>query len=640
MDREWFLGPLQVRRTPTISNSGEQQGAEAQIPLVTAEEFAAVGFEALIRNPNEVNGWSLASSFREAAAAAAAKGDKTGAHVLNLLYALCSIHWKPEDRARVWGPLFVTTNQRSCIPADFVGQQTDVLAVVVPSVKHAPLRARLADLVWSNSRRRGDIAAIAVDAYCECVEGLLSGAFISVHQKDDRQPLEAERNMQRALQIAYATNKRGFLPERVKSAFHALYDAARDNAAFVVFANTAELGLYFALKESADVAQDAETVAGKGEGKYPLPVKKLWDMAAQLYERCGDKEAQRRCKLGAVDQILLMRTQVRSAGAEASWVMTALQELRHVKGVEELEEKLETDLRRLQRASVKEMAAIPFELNIGDDRAKVVEQFSACTLADALKDFALLTTSPAVADLKQQALKLAEVAPLSSMMTTARVDMEGKPITKTEGAGAAGDASEEWYNHTIDQGEQIRRLHVVAAAIDPARLVINARFGIDERHIEPIVVCSAFAPESQKPILVLGFTRFLQGDFMSAAHLVLPQLEACLRHVLKLAGLSPVKRFDDGTEEDLDLGGMYDRMRPDLERILSPNLAAEVERVFHLRPGPALRHDFAHGQVSAGQCFGPNVVFGIWLMYRICWLFASPNWEGVISPVLAEIEAS
>jgi hypothetical protein len=67
---------------------------------------------------------------------------------------------------------------------------------------------------------------------------------------------------------------------------------------------------------------------------------------------------------------------------------------------------------------------------------------------------------------------------------------------------------------------------------------------------------------------------------------------------------------------------------------LTPALAWEIDRLFNQRPGPALRHEVAHGQQSAGDCYHPNTYYAVWLIYRVCCLFALPAWDGVVAPVL------
>jgi hypothetical protein len=140
---------------------------------------------------------------------------------------------------------------------------------------------------------------------------------------------------------------------------------------------------------------------------------------------------------------------------------------------------------------------------------------------------------------------------------------------------------------------------------------------------------SPFVPQSQAPIIILGLTRYFQGDFMSATHLLISQLEPCLRHILKLNGHDPVRRFDDGTEEDSDLNALIGKMRPELERIFGVDWVYELDLLFAGRPGPSLRNELSHGQLSAAACFHPNVAYGCWMMYRLCMIFLLPQWDQI-----------
>ena len=147
---------------------------------------------------------------------------------------------------------------------------------------------------------------------------------------------------------------------------------------------------------------------------------------------------------------------------------------------------------------------------------------------------------------------------------------------------------------------------------------------------------SSFIPESQKPIIALGFTRLFQGDMMSATHLVIPQLEPCLRHVLKINGHDPSKRRDDGTEEDLALGPLLTTFRAELDRILTPRVVFEIDLLFNARPGPEVRHELAHGQIGAGGCFSDVLHYANWFMYHLCCLFILQDWGQLVTPQLAE----
>lgn len=162
----------------------------------------------------------------------------------------------------------------------------------------------------------------------------------------------------------------------------------------------------------------------------------------------------------------------------------------------------------------------------------------------------------------------------------------------------------------------------------------QVEFAVQEQDILPIVGRSPLVPRSQEHLLALGFTRFFQGDFMSAAHLLIPQLEPCLRHILRVVGHDPAKRFGDATEEDHDLRGRLSKQRPELERIFGAPIVAEIEALFHARPGPALRHDMAHGQISTGACFHHTIIYANWLLFRLCCLFVVSDWKAIVAPAI------
>lgn len=606
-------------------------------PVITAEQFARVDFQVPVAELKHSDVHALADAYRHAANAAEQQEDVEAQAVFAFLNALCSIMLSPDDRGEVWGAMITMNGKRSSIPTDFLGDQNEELANVFSTATHPALRARLADLVWSNDRKKGAAAKAAVEAYCESAERLLSGEFKPLYQGEARASFDALHAVLRALQIAYLTSKKGQVTDRVKQVFADLLEAARqEEGAFVVFHRAVELGRYYELVDAATIAPVIEEVATRGIGtKYTMPVQALWETAAHLYETLSDEEGRQRCLKGALVQILAMRGQVGSAGAEAHWVFKALQALRHIKGMDDEEEKLEAELRRLQKASTKELGRFTYEVKAGEQRALVVDMFDKLDLPEALRDFALLCMSPSVEKLRADALASLKSAPLASLFGVEHMDREGKPISKSPGASLGDEPDEAWFRNQIERHESIRRVHDVAGKIDPARTLINAKFGVGERHFLPVVGISPFVPSEQAHLMALGFTRFFQGDLMSSTYLLFPQLEACLRHILKLNGFDPVKRFDTDTEEDMNLGNMLERMREGLEATFGPDLVAEIERVFHTKPGLALRHQLSHGHISSAACFHPDIVYANWLIYRLTAAFIIDDWAEQVGPAIA-----
>ena len=510
---------------------------------------------------------------------------------------------------------------------------------MVSRIVNPGLRARIADVAWSNNRRDGKSAAAAIDAYCDVVEGLLAGTW--KHQHDRNAASAAIKFIHRALQIGYATSKRGTLPAEVRTIFEQMYDAARDEPDTANFRELAVIAMSYGIRQRIDVAPELERVATNCPGgTAPWIVKAAWDLAANIYESAENEEARQRCLIGAVEQTLLMRKDVAGrAAAEASHVMDALQQLRHVKGLVDRKAALEIELRDLQKASIEQMGTFKIDLRVDETRDRVEQHFDQLSLPDSLRVFVVLDSSRDPAKLREEALEQANAAPLMAMMSAVHMDDEGRIVSRSAGASlTGGEPDESWFRRTIGQSERLHRHHVVAGLIEPARVLINVRFGITERHFEAMLRYSGFVPEEQKPLLALGFARFFQGDMMSATHLLIPQLEPGLRNLLKQHGIDPTGRRDDATEQDLSISTLFQKHGAQLEKVLTAPLASEINQLFNARPGPALRHELAHGQISGGACFAPDVYYANWLIYRLAFVPLLAVWDDVIAPQLALAE--
>jgi len=609
------------------------QTAQPNNSVVSVEDFISLDFETLLPDAMKVDPRDLCNQYSRLAREAEAKQEHRLARVFFVLSSVCGIHLKPEDRAEPWGPMAIFDNQRSAIPSDFKGEQSLAFVDILDKIKNPGLRARLADIAWTNDRKSaGHAASVATAAYKESADGLLCGVF-RPYLNEGRASFEALKNVQRAFAIAQATTKkdakgRVLFSDELKATALNLYTIAKNTKEYVVFQHTAELALQYGLIEPGIIAKDCEELAAtKTDGEYSLPIKSLWKLAARLHRNAANKAAEQRCLFAAVQQTLEMRKQVSSAGAEAHWVHQALLELRHVEGQEDLEDNLVVELRHLQRTSTKEMGTFSIPLEVEELREKVEEVFQGLSFSDAMRQFGLVAKSTPIEDLKKFAHEQLRDHPLQAIMSVAHIDDEGKPVATSPGAETGGDHSDEWYRHQALQNEGFRWQRTVAGIIEPARLTIHTRFLIEERHVEQIVIHSPFVPEYQAPLMTLGLTRFFQGDFMSAAYLLIPQLEPCLRHILKMNGHDPVRQFDDGTEEDYDINAMFTRMRPQLVAIFGKDLIYEIDLIFVGRPGPSLRNALSHGQISAGMCFHPHMIYGCWLIYRLCIAFLLRNWD-------------
>jgi hypothetical protein len=608
-----------------------------QPSLITLTDFDAVDFLGPIAEVNQVDCHVLEAIYLRAAKAADEAKREPDFGVYRLLTSLCGLHFKVEDQAGVFGPQWAINDKRSAIPDDWRGEQNRILAELIPRLRHPGLRARVADVVWTCNKKVGEAAHAAIDAYCEAAEGLGSGVYKDRFQSSIQASQEEIDLIQRALQIASQVTKKGKLPDRVIDNITRLYDLARGNIEPVPFSKIARLRLQHELIDPGALAFDAEavaTAASANANRYPLAIKAVWDLAAAAHARAGDNDAKRRCQLSGVDQTLKMREQVDSAAAAAGWTRTAIAELRQIEGTNAKREALRQEMRALQEKAQDEVGSFSVPLDLSAMESGTIRLFESLTLPSLLMQFALLSRPQPVQMLRDQALAIAKEGYISTMFGTVHVDAEGKIIAETEGAPFDGEPSEDWIEDTISKNMEIMRRVVVAGRIEPARQTIMRNYALNERHFLVIVSTSPFIPPEQAMTFALGFARFMQGDYISAAHLLIPLVENSVRHVLWSANFDASKMMPDMLQEDRPLSALLDQLRPQMEKILSPEVVLEIDLLFNHRPGPALRHEFGHGKVASGYCYHPDVIYACWFIYHLSCAPLLRSWNEHIAPAI------
>jgi hypothetical protein len=145
-------------------------------------------------------------------------------------------------------------------------------------------------------------------------------------------------------------------------------------------------------------------------------------------------------------------------------------------------------------------------------------------------------------------------------------------------------------------------------------------------------VCPGF-----EHIYALGLARFLQGDMMSACHLLFPQLENSLRHVLSDSGFDTSKLDEEMLQEDRSISGLLKNRRDELESVFGVDLIYTIDLLFNFKGGPCLRHELAHGKLASGNCYLHSSIYACWLMYYLVCLPLLPHWTSHVAPQLEEI---
>jgi hypothetical protein len=607
--------------------------------IVTLEDFAEFSWQSPLVGSRKADAGNLADRFASAAKAADEAGGERESRVFWLLFHVCNIVLDTSDPAIAFRARLEFTEGRSAEPADYRGAQSDVFAALLDEIENPGLRARLGDIVWTNNRKARDAALVAAEAYSEVVEGLLAETYDEAVPGSGRSTFEQVTLAHRALQIGRATLKGNALPDHAVAAAKAVYERARSCGEHVVFMQIAGVMASFGLMANADIAHDAEGVAsGEFAPGHAMAVQGVWDFAAQAYAAAKDADAERRCRLRSVDMTLERARSAPSPLVAAHWLRVAIEALRRTRDTKPQRDALMLELRERQLAARDEFRPQRQWVDVQDLAKATIEALEHDDPSTLLRAFTRLTSLADPKAIRDQALDALRGSPVSGLFGGSHWDVEAKTVAETPAFGFGDEPPEARVDEQVDQIMGASRRIAVGGMIQPARDVLISRYAFAERHFWPIVELSPFVPPEQASLFSLGFARFLQGDMMSAAHLLLPQIEPALRYILATQGHEPTIIKSDMLQEDQTLAPLLTNFRHELVSIFGPEIVFEIDVLFNKKPGPRLRHEFAHGKISASRCFSPEVIYACWLIFHVAAFPLLEHWDEMVAPALARID--
>lgn len=605
--------------------------------VATLGDFARIDLASIQSKSNSLDFHTLEHTFEEAAQAAAEEGDISALRAYKVLAVICSYHFNP-DRSDTFTPQMILDGRRTLIPSDFLGEQLAILTEVAEQINHPLLRARVADICWYSKKGLYLMAEVAASAYISTVTSFFKKELLYQYESDFEVPTRIVDLLDRAFTIYASIGKRKNIPQSAQNTLIATYKTARDNNNLIAFYKLALLGRSYNLLGWELIASEANALATTNAKKqYAEAVKKVWYLAANAYSKIDDEVTSKRCKVNAIEQTLRMRDGVSSSMAKASWTKDAIGELRDIGGMHSEIEVLKKELQQYEENSLSELAEFSIPIELTDERQATMDEFEALEIHEMLFRLAFITQTPEKIGIHKRCLKKRDSHFLSSIFGSSYADDRGKVIAKSPSAQIGDKPSEDWFDHQ-SLAEMSFHYHISSEGfIRPACMTIVRCQTIDERHLEPIVTRSLFVPPGHEAIFAMGFARLIQGDIISAVHLLIPQVENSLRHVLSQSGAITAKLNKDLTQEDQSLSQIYSNRKDELERIFGVDNTYALHLLFNLKGGPMLRHEMAHGKITSGQSYHPAAVYACWFVYHLTCIPLRKNWGTHISKAIQEV---
>lgn len=575
-------------------------------------DFDSRKWAAVIAGCDEKECRTYSDAFFAKAKEAGAAGEVTAHQVFTLLGAVTSLFVKLDSRAEPFAPLMIFPTFRSAGVDDFTDSQVDLFGELAPAVSDAELRARLADVVWIR-KRDVQMAKLAIDSYLQ-----------SAAQLEDPKnwPASVER-ITRAVQLAASIGKNNEPFTRSIAHIEAVLDKYKGEDPLFLSARLMELLQTYRQGDPAKYAALADKAATLAESarewhraRVYLQVKARWHTVAQ------DSEKERITLIRLAESYVGEAADALHRGyggysIAAHNIQTAIEALRRIPGTRERRDELYRVLLEYQQKSTEGMGRISEEVDLTRVAEQAQNTVKGKNLSDALFSFALISAPLKITDLRSTVQQLMKEAPLQHIIPSFSLDATGKVIAHRPGVFTHGPKEAEavvipeMYRHAT----MLHRLYGLGV-IEPARLQILLEHRVRVADLEAVVLNNPLIPSGREPIFAQGLQAGFEGDFLTALHLLIPQLENSIRYLLNQRGIATSAMDSDGIQNDYDLNTLL--YMPELTQVFDENIIFGLKGLLVEHIGSNLRNRMAHGLMSFGEFFSPESIYLWWLVFHLC----------------------
>lgn len=191
---------------------------------------------------------------------------------------------------------------------------------------------------------------------------------------------------------------------------------------------------------------------------------------------------------------------------------------------------------------------------------------------------------------EQQVLELAKNHPLTYLFTKTLQDHKGRPVATI---GGIEDDLEGNIIHQLSQNMNIDSFFLQHSFSKTIGV-----YGLSVEDLTSFIMRSPIFEESKKDIVKKGVQAYLEKDYMSAIHILLPQAESAIRTLVELMGSAILRKNRQG---GLQLRTFDDLLRDEsVEKCLGDDTAFYFRMLLTDQRGWNMRNDVCHGISPAG----------------------------------------
>lgn len=595
--------------------------------ILTSENFADCGWKEVLAGSDRGEYFFLSQAFSAAAKQAIDEDRQAHGKVLSLLAYACSMRFSPDSFNEPFKPFTVLDGQRSIIPD--VLSETDVsfFAQIIdeiddPCPKAHMIKARLADLVWFlQSPRKVKFALAAIDSY----RTIPLDTKTWLHDGDKCW----QRAINLARQLGAGAGER--LAEMETSIIKAFTSVTREDGFLGYWLADLLKANSLGRDHSTTIATRLESLAREFEDEDEfLKAREYFQASAHWFKESGDDEKSTEMTVEVAEgwvkeAVARLSSNQPSHGVAASFYESAIQTYRTIPRSERATHRVDERIAELRRSlnesgekSLDEMGVISIP---GQDIGQIVENARDAVkgkeLVEALKIFTNLDVVD-VKELRESTIKNLEHAIAHRLFPTTFMSRDGRVTAKMPSMSSSpipSDDDEEVIHSKMVGNYLIHVSLAVQGSILPAQEVLLLEHRLREADFVNLARQSPIVPIGRELLFGKALFAGYDRDFVTALHILVPQIEHMVRYHLKQEGVQTTNIDSNGIENENGLRSLMDL--PQTEEIFGEDLSFEIRALFCVPFGPNLRNNLAHGLLDDRSCYSLETIYAWWLGLKL-----------------------
>ena len=540
-----------------------------------------------------------------------AAADEVGETVYRFVGQLAFMHLDVGNEDAPFRAAVIMGTKRSATLDDYGDDDVALVKNLASTTTIPALRARFSDIVWVKDKDHKAAAQAATD-YLE--------NFKQVDEKDkwvcDIDSLERGMALARILgqkKQSFA-DYINFVEQRLKFLERACADAYGLHLLDMLADHRAG--------DLAQAARIAESIGDRLESSgSSFLARDYYDRAARFLGLLDNPSAARKVLLKKGNSwVTQAHSCIGTAGrgyfAGTHDLALGIECLRQAGADDDRVESLHKTLIDWQEKSAAEMQSFSHETDVSQLVEAARKHMEGKSLQDAI--FAMALGHPVVSctELRKRVLKNAEQFPMTTLFAGSLLAPDGRVIAHKPSGFTSDEEEREKFIEAemFHQAAQIDWSLRAQAYIDVCRREIWATHRPTLRDLQFLVLENPFIPRGHEPIFLKGIVAGFRGDFDIVAHLLVPQVEESIRHVLKKGGHVTSKLDSKLIQEQRLLGTLL--AMPETKEIFGEDQVFELRGLLCEKTGLDLRNRLAHGFLTYNQCWASDVINVWWLVVR------------------------